>query len=141
MSTAVQKFGLLALLAVPACTASSNNGIRPLRPLELATTPYLQGTRSALTGSLSYENNCLLFREQGSGRLFFPIWPRGSIFNGTSVIFHEPGKADQPILVAQQFVMEGQRTTWTGLRAGDFAPFERQCGSAPFIVSQVRPAD
>lgn len=137
MGITKQRLPYLALLAVPACTANGHGGIRPLRPLELATAPYRQGVRSALTGSLSYENNCLLFREQGSGRLVFPIWPSGSIFNGTSVIFHEPGKADQPILVAQQFVMEGQRTAWTG----DLAPFERQCGTAPFVVSEVRPAD
>jgi len=69
-----------------------------------------------------------------------PVWPEGSVFNGTAVTFHEPGKAEQPIVLAQQFVMFGRRVSWIGL-GSYYAPFQRQCGGVPFLVSKVQPAN
>jgi hypothetical protein len=137
----MRKFCLLAFLAIGGCVSNGHNGIRPLRPLELATAPYNGAVASVRTGSLMYEGGCLLFREDRFDARLLPIWPTGSIFNGTSVIFHEPGKADQPILIAQQFVMEGRALSWDELRGIAYAPFEHQCGGQPFMVARVRPAD
>jgi hypothetical protein len=133
--------GLLVLPLLQTCAANGHNGIRPLRPLELATAPYDGIVTSAFAGSLMFEGGCLLFREADTSARLFPVWPSGSIFNGTSVIFHEPGKAEQPILIAQQFVMEGRALPWTGFPGNIYAPFRHQCASQPFLVSKVRPAD
>jgi hypothetical protein len=133
--------GMIAVLLLQGCAASGVHRIRPLRPLELATAPYQQSSAAALTGSLMYEGGCLLFRPDESAERVLPIWPVGSIFNGTSLIFHQPGKADQPILIAQQFVMTGRRVAWRALSPAAYAPFEHQCGAQPFLVSDVRPAD
>ena len=74
-----------------------------------------------------------------SRALLLPIWPSGSVFNGTSVIFHEPGKASQPILIAQQVQLSGRILPWSELPG--YGPFQGQCHSEPFIVTKVRPAD
>ena len=130
---------LFALCLLPAC-AANQGGIRPLRPLELAAAPYEGTVTTALTGSLTYEGGCLLFLDGRTGARLLPVGPQGSVFNGTSVIFHEPGKAEQPILVSQQFVMEGRPIPWSELKGG-YAPFEHQCATLPFMVSKVGPAD
>jgi hypothetical protein len=88
-----------------------------------------------------YESGCLLFREDGSAARFLPIWPTGSIFNGTSVIFHQPAKDDQRIVLGQEFVIEGQGAQWPAVRARAYDPFRHQCSAPPFYVSRVRPAD
>lgn len=139
MNWVPRRICLLALWLLPGC-AADHGGIRPLRPLELATGPYEGTVTTMLTGSLMYEDGCLLFREERTNARLLPIWPTGSVFNGTSVIFHEPAKAEQPILVSQQFVMEGRPLPWTQLPPG-YAPFEHQCAAQPFVVSRVRPAD
>jgi hypothetical protein len=77
---------LLPFLLIGAC--AKNDVIRPLRPLELATSLYSPTASAALTGSLMYERGCLMFRDGSSTRVMLPIWPDGSVFNGTSVIFH-----------------------------------------------------
>jgi hypothetical protein len=130
----------LAALVLPAgCVTNQHHGIRPLRPLEVATAPYEGTITASLTGSLAYEGACLLLRVDGGGAAVLPVWPDGSVFNGTSVIFHEPGKASQPIMVDQQVLLEGRPTGW-GLLQG-YAAFQRQCRAAPFLVSKVHPAD
>ena len=121
--------------------AAQNQGIRPLRPLELATAPYQQASSAAFTGSLMYEGGCLLFRGDRTSGPLFPVWPTGSIFNGTSLIFHEPGKPDEPVLVTQQILLRGYSVSWPDLPASIYAPFQRQCGGRPFIVSGIRPAN
>lgn len=129
------------LLAVPllaGCATSLHHGIRPLRPLELATAPYEGTVTLKLDGSLMYERGCLLMRAEPSGYVL-PIWPDGSIFNGTSVIFHQPGKASQPVMVEQQVQLGGRPLPWNQLPG--YAPFEHQCNAQPFLVSSVRPAD
>ena len=130
---------MLAVSTISGCAWNLHHGIRPLRPLELATGPYDGNITESVDGSLMYEGGCLLFRAQGGTAAVLPIWPTGSIFNGTSVIFHQPGKADQPIMVGQQVVIEGRPVGWE--RLAGYAPFEHQCGAEPFLVSKVRPAD
>src|SRR5205823_647506 len=120
----VMRNGGIVVLLLSGC--ASHTGVRPLRPLELATAPYQETVTATLTGSLMYEDGCLWFRDDPSKERLLPVWPTGSIFNGTAVIFHQPSKADQPILVGEEFVMEGQLQLWSALPAPGHAPFERQ---------------
>jgi hypothetical protein len=133
--------GLLGFTLLTACASHSNHAVRPLRPLELATAPYDENVTASMTGSLLYEGGCLLFRDDQTKARLLPVWPTGSIFNGTAVIFHQPGKADQPILVGEETVLEGQPVEWSALPPTAFASFQRQCVAPPFYVSRVRPAD
>lgn len=126
-------------LALGGCIG--HGGVRPLRPLEIATAPYHQVATTALTGSLMYEGGCLLFRDEASGALLMPVWPDGSSFNGTAVLFHQPGKADQRVMVAEEFRMDGQALDWSSLFGEAYEPFQRVCAMPPFFVSRVRPAD
>jgi hypothetical protein len=135
----VRKVALLLVLSLAACEAQ--HGIRPLHPLELATSGYSETVTSAPTGSLMYERGCLLFREDRTGALVLPVWPDGSVFNGTSVIFHEPAKADQRIILGEEFVMEGQTVPWQAVSGTGYEPFRHQCAVNPFYVSRVRPAN
>jgi len=137
MSRTLRLMGLFLLM----CGCTHSNGVRPLHPLELATSLYSETVTSARTGSLMYEGGCLLFREDGSAAQFLPIWPDGSIFNGKSVIFHQPAKADQRIVMGEEFVIEGQDVPWQSLSAADYRPFHHQCDRRPLFVSRVRPAD
>lgn len=134
----LRRVAVASAVAVGGCTQS--HAIRPLRPLELATAPYLDRLVEARTGSLMYEGGCLLFRDDGTTQRFLPVWPTGTVFNGTSVIFHQPAKDEQRIIVGEEFVMGGQRASWPTLAAG-YLPFRQQCGGQPFFVSSVRPAD
>jgi hypothetical protein len=70
-----------------------------------------------------------------------PVWPEGTIFNGTSLIFHKPGKADQPIVLNQEFVLSGQPLSWSAVPGPRGRLFERQCGGIPFSVADVQPAN
>lgn len=116
--------------------------IRPLKPQEIALAPYHEVVTAALAGSLMYEGDCLLFRDEATKAYLMPVWPYGSTFNGTAVLFHQPGKAEQRIMVAEEFVMEGQPLEWPRLPQSYFVPFQRQCpGFQPFFVASVRPAD
>jgi hypothetical protein len=135
----MRKAGLLIGILLGGCV--SHGGVRPLRPLEIATAPYHQVATTALTGSLMYEGQCLLFRDEQSGALLMPVWPDGSTFNGTAVLFHQPGKADQRVMVAEEFRMDGQPLQWTTLLGETYEPFQRVCGIQPFFVTRVRPAD
>jgi len=130
---------LLALPLLAGCASGLHHGIRPLRPLELATAPYEGTVAASLNGSLTYERGCLLFRIDGPTRYVLPIWPEGSIFNGTAVIFHQPGKASQPIMVEQQIEIGGRAIPWPQLPG--YTPFQHQCSAEPFLVSTVGPAD
>jgi hypothetical protein len=88
-----------------------------------------------------YEGGCLLFREDQTKAHFLPVWPTGSIFNGTAVTFHQPGKADQPVLIGEELVIEGQPSAWSALSPPTYAPFKQQCTAQPFLVSRIHPAD
>lgn len=88
-----------------------------------------------------YEGGCLLFREDRTTLRLLPIWPDGSSFNGTAVTFHRPAKADQPIIIGEEFVLEGQSVPWPALASSAYVPFHHQCAAQPFFVSKVRPAN
>ena len=132
--------GLAALMVLGGCAAQ--NGVRPLRPLEIATAPYQQVATSAMTGTLMYEGGCLLFHDEASGLNFMPVLPFGSSFNGTAVLFHKPGRSDQWVAVAQELFIEGQPIGWPTLRSRTYQPFHHQCGGfTPFFISAVTPAN
>jgi hypothetical protein len=136
----MRKVEIAMVLALAGCAPQPL--IRPLKPLEIALAPYQDVVTAALPGSLMYENNCLLFRDEASKAYLMPIWPVGSSFNGTAVLFHQPGKAEQHVLVAEEFVMEGQPLQWSRLSPTYYEPFQRQCsGVQPFFVTSVRPAN
>jgi hypothetical protein len=118
------------------------NGVRPLKPLEIATAPYWDVATTALSGSLMYEGECLLFRDDETHQLYMPVWPMGSSFNGSALLFHHPGKADQWIAVAQEIQISGQPLDWARFSTRPYQPFHYQCGAyQPFYVSSITPAD
>jgi hypothetical protein len=135
----MRKTGVALTLLLSGC--ANQGGIRPLRPLEIATEPYQEAVTGSHLGSLTYEGGCLLFRDDEDARQLMPVWPTGSMFNGTSVIFHRPGKADQPVVVGEEFVMSGRPVNWSELSSSNYSPFEHQCVAPPFLVSQIRPAN
>ncbi|MGE5563544.1 MAG: hypothetical protein ACM3ZV_09580 [Bacillota bacterium] len=121
---------------------SQHPAVRPLRPLEIATAPYHDVATTALTGTLMYEGGCLLFRDEDSRAILMPVWPAGSSFNGTALLYHLPGKADQWVAVGQEMLVYGQPLQWATLNSPVYQPAQHQCGAfAPFFVSAVRPAD
>jgi hypothetical protein len=135
----MRKAGFVILMLLMSGCAS-RGGIRPLKAQELAISPYQEVLSSRLTGSLMYERGCLLFREDETKARYLPIWPEGSIFNGTSVIYHQPAKSEQRIVVGEEVQFEGRVADWATL-SNYYAPFSRQCGGRALFVSRVRPAD
>jgi hypothetical protein len=136
----MRKAAMIALVALSGCLA--HPGMRPLRPLEIATAPYQDVTTAALTGTLMYEGRCLLFRDEQSRVIFMPVWPAGTSFNGSAVTFHLPGKADQLLAISQEIVIGGQPIAWGTLGTPTYQPLQHQCGAyRPFFVSFARPAD
>ena len=134
----MKRFLFASVLLLGGCVS---NSMHPLKPLEIATAPYHGISTAGLTGSLMYEGNCLLFREESNHLQLMPVWPDGSTFNGTSVTFHEPGKTEQRIIVGEEFRMEGLPIHWADVpnpRAGVFA---QQCDREPFAVLGVHPAN
>ena len=138
LESMLRRSALFSLLLLQAC---AGNGVRPLRPLELATAPYEDIISSSVTGSLMHEGGCLIFRDEETKAHYVPVWPVGSVFNGTSVIFHEPAKADQRIVIGEEFLMEGRPAEWAEIANDYYDRFQRQCGAEPFFVSAVRPAN
>jgi hypothetical protein len=137
----MRKAGLFLLLILGGCM-SNQPKIRPLRPLEIATAPYREIATGVSTGSLMYEGGCLLFHDEATDALLMPVWPDGSTFNGTAVVFHQPGKMDQRLIIAEEFQVAGQPLDWGGLGGLPYEPFQHECGAyKPFLVSAIRPAD
>lgn len=137
----MRKVGLLAILVLCGCM-SNRLAVRPLRPLEIATAPYQPLATKALTGSLMYEGECLLFRDDHKGSILLPVWPAGSSFNGTALLYHLPGKSDQWVTVSQEVLLYGQPIEWTTLKGASYQPLQRQCGAyQPFFVSRLTPAN
>ena len=132
---------VVTLLFLLATGCVESHGIRPLHPLELATAPYQQVANQARIGSLMYEGGCLMFSDGERAQWLVPIWPDGSVFNGTLLTFHEPAKNEQHVAIGEEFVMEGRILSWRQLPPDRYAPFGQQCRAQPFIVSGVRPAD
>ena len=136
----MRKTGIAALALLAGCV-SNHTGIRPLRPLEIPTAPYQEVVTSSLLGSLSYEGGCLLFHDERSHSWLLPVWPTGTTFNGSALILDLPGKPEQRLVVAEEFVMGGQQLPWTTLGETSYQSFERQCRAQPFLVNSIRPAD
>lgn len=135
-----------AMLALTACatTSSSTNGTRhnihPLRPVDVPTVPYVEGANAeSVNGSLTWEDGCLLFRSD-AGEHLLPVWPRASVFNGTSLLFHRPGKAEQPLLINQQVDLGGERLP-LAYAGASFPDYLQRCGGVPFFVADVAPAN
>src|SRR3954463_10001916 len=80
----MRKAGLMIMMIVLQACATPSKGVRPLRLHELATAPYQEVITAALAGSLTYEGNCLLFRDDQTRGYLMPVWPIGSTFNGTA---------------------------------------------------------
>jgi hypothetical protein len=135
----MRRLAWFALVTLGGCV--SNGGPHPLRPHDLATAPYQNLVTDAYTGTLMYEGGCLLFRDEDNKVQFLPVWPYGSAFNGTFVTFHQPGRAEQRIVVGEEFRIEGQPVAWPTLASPVYESFHRQCGSLAFAVSHVRPAN
>lgn len=131
----------IGLAALTGCMANRPEPIRPVRALDIPRSAYDGNVVEQLTGTLAYEHECLMFRDDNGGPLLTPVWPEGSSFDGTSVKYHEPGRVEEPILIAQHFVMGGRRVAWRQLASPAYAPFQNQCRGAPFLVSAIRPAD
>lgn len=129
---------LFIALSLSGCVA---NGLHPLRPMEIATAPYTGIVTTALTGSLMYEGGCLMFRDEGNITQMMPVWPNGSTFNGTSVTFHEPGKAEQRIIVNEEVFLEGQPVEWSRVPGARIPLHERKCRRPAFAVLRVHPAN
>ena len=135
----MRRLGLTGLLVLTGCVS---HGVHSLQPEDLATAPYQSVVTDAYTGSLLYEGGCLLFRDDMNKVQVMPVWPSGSVFNGTSVIFHQPGKSEQRVVVGEEFQIEGQPIASGALAGPSYAQFQRQCGaSPPFFVSRVHPAN
>jgi hypothetical protein len=132
--------GLLALAMLEGCV-SHNAGIKPLKPLELATAGYQDVVTEARTGSLGYENGCLLFRDEDGKTMLLPVWPWGSSFNGTAVTFHEPAKSDQRFAIGEEVRIEGHSWSWSDIPGSYYVRFQRQCGAPPIFVAHVRQAN
>jgi hypothetical protein len=130
--------GLLSFVLLAAC---ASRGVQPLKQQDLATAPFQDRITASLTGSLMDEGGCLLFREDETKTHYLPVWPIGSNYNGTSVVFHEPAKADQRLVIGEEFLMEGEPTQWARLDAAYYGRFSQQCRAEPFLVSGVRPAN
>ena len=129
------------ILCVLLGNGCATHGVRPLRPLEVPTAPYQDRIATSAIGTLMYEGGCLLFRDEATKARLMPVWPTGSTFNGTSVFFHQPGKAEQRIVLGEEFLMEGQSMPWPTSLPAYYAPFQRQCAAQPFFVSAIRPAN
>lgn len=128
----------VAAFILSSCAATPP-AFRPLRPLAIATMPYEWGSTTAMTGSLLYEGGCLLFHDEAAGRLYLPVWPMGSGFNGEAVEMHTPGKIDQPLQVAQQITVSVRPLA--APYPSSLAQFEHQCDEPPIAITAVRPAD
>jgi hypothetical protein len=59
----------------------------------------------------------------------------------SALILDLPGKPEQRLAVAEEFVMGGQQLPWTTLGETSYQPFEQQCRAQPFLVNSIRPAD
>ena len=134
----MRRLALFGFLVLQACVS---HGVRPLKPRDLATAPYQGVVAESVTGSLFYQGGCLLFRGDDPVVQLMPVWPTGSVFNGTSVIFTEPGRSDHPVIMNEEVVLEGRRLDWGAMSNRVYAPFQHQCVAQPFLVSHVRPAN
>ena len=134
----MRKFCLIGLLLLQGCASI---GVRPLRPNELAIAPYREHGDQSFVGSLMYEGGCLLFEDEGKTVRVLPVWPTGSTFEESLITFHKPGKAEQRVMVGEEIRLQVELMDWPGAQDPRLAPFEHQCGSRPFFVTAMTPAN
>lgn len=134
----MRKVILVGLLLLAGCTST---GIRSLRPNELATAPYQERGAQSLVGSLMYEGGCLLFENEDKTMRVLPVWPTGSTFEESLITFHQPGKAEQRVMVGEEIDLRGETLEWAAIPDRRLAPFEHQCGAKPFFVTAMSPAN
>lgn len=131
----------LCLMGLVLLAGCASTGIRPLRPNELAVAPYHERGEESFVGSLMYEGGCLLFEDEGKTTRLLPVWPIGSTFEESLITFHQPAKAEQRVMVGQEIRLQGEALNWSSVQDGNLAPFEHQCGSKPFFVTAMAPAN
>ena len=132
---------LLPIAALFLLQACATGGIRPLRPNEIATAPYHGGDSKPALGSLMYEGGCLLLRMEDGSAPLLPVWPTGTSFEESLVTVHEPGKADQQVVLGEEIRLDGVPAAWPDMQREIYAPFQNQCGARPFFVTHVAPAN
>ncbi len=134
----MRRFALVVFLLLQAC---ATQGVRPLRPGEIATAPYRFGQARPVLGTLMYEGGCLLFRTDGDSAVLLPVWPNGTRFEESLITFHEPGRADQRVAVGEEIRIDSLPLDWSSLDRGSFEPFRHQCGAKPLFVAHLAPAN
>ena len=72
----MRKASIWLSMALASC--APHELIRPLKPLEIALAPYQDVVTAALPGTLMYENDCLMFRDEATKAYLMPIWPEGA---------------------------------------------------------------
>ncbi len=132
---------LIAFAGLFVLASCATDGIRPLRPYEIATSTYRDGDAQSYVGSLMYEDGCLLFRSEDGQTRLLPVWPTGSRFEESLLTFHQPAKAEQRLVTGEEVKIDGLPGHWSDLDQRRFAPFRHQCGSEPFFVTGVTPAN
>jgi hypothetical protein len=134
----MRKAMLIGLMALQACATPE---VRLLHHDEVATAPYHYLGKEQMVGSLMYEGGCLLFTDHDHTKQVLPIWPDGTQFEETLLTFHQPGRADQRVIVGEEIRLDGDDGDWSQLDPERYAPFSHQCGSKPFFVTDVTPAN
>lgn len=134
----MRKAILIGLITLQACATPE---VRLLHEDEVATAPYHYHGKEQMVGSLMYEGGCLLFTSHDHSRQVLPIWPDGTDFQEILLTFHQPGRADQRVIVGEEIRLDGETGDWAQLDPQRYAPFSHQCGSQPFFVSDVTPAN
>lgn len=128
--------GATALAALVSCapveTASSSTASRPI-----PTYPYSPVVVSEFTGKISYENDCLLFRNT-RGQQFVLIWPEGSSFDGRRIRVAIPERPPKTLTVGREVTIGGSAQEWENVPMspglGDTAS---RCGAKPYFVAEV----
>jgi len=134
----MRSFALVMLVLLQGCATQS---VRPLKPFEIATAPYRFGESKPILGTLMYEGGCLLFRTEGDSALVLPVWPTGTRFEESLVTFHEPGHADQRLVLGEEVRLATLPLEWAALGRERLEPFHHQCGAEPVFVTGVTPAN
>jgi hypothetical protein len=134
----MRKTVILVLLLLEGC---ASQGVRPLRDYEIATAPYRFGEAKPVLGTLMYEGGCLLLRPDGQSGMLLPVWPTGTQFEESLVTFHQPGRADQRVVVGEEVRFGTLGLDWTNLDSAGFKSFHHQCGAAPVFIADVTPAN